>query len=56
MVTKDTFLNYYEAQQSGQFNMIMDANLVMSIWHIEKEDYLDIIKNYNKYYKQFIKN
>ena len=31
MVTKEDFLSYYEAQMSGEFNMVMDANQVMNL-------------------------
>lgn len=55
MVTESDFLNYYEAQMSGKFNMIMDAHQVMEIYHIEKNIYLEIINNYNKYYNEYIR-
>lgn len=54
MVTKEDFLSYYEAQMSGEFNMVMDAHRVMSIYGIEKDTYWEIIRNYRKYYDEFI--
>ena len=54
MVTKEDFLSYYEAQMSGEFNMVMDAHRVMSIYGIEKDTYWEIIRNYGKYYNEFI--
>lgn len=56
MVTKEDFLSYYEAQMSGEFNMVMDANQVMNLYSIEKDTYWEIIRNYGKYYTEFIKD
>lgn len=56
MVTKEDFLSYYEAQISGEFNMVMDANKVMSLYDIKKDTYWEIIRNYGKYYTEFIKD
>jgi len=54
MVTKADFQSYYAAQMSGMYNMIMDANQVMSTYCIGKDIYLEIIRNYKKYYNEFI--
>ena len=54
MVTKTDFLSYYEAQMSGEFNMVMDAHQVMHEFGIESDIYWEIIRNYNKYYNEFI--
>lgn len=54
MVTKEDFLSYYEAQMSGGFNMVMDANQVMNLYDIEKDTYWEIIRNYGKYYTEFV--
>ena len=54
MVTKTDFLSYYEAQMSGEFNMVMDAHTVMNEYGIDKDIYWEIIKNYGKYYKMYI--
>ena len=56
MVTKEDFLAYYEAQMSGEFNMVMDAHQVMLEYGIEKDIYWEIIRNYKTYYKQYIEN
>lgn len=51
---KSTFLSYEEARQSGEFNMIMDAHRVMSIYGISKDDYWYIIKNYTELAKKYL--
>lgn len=53
-VTKETFMKYYTAQMSGEYNMIMDATKVMEEYNISKDDYLKIIKKYMVYYTKFI--
>lgn len=54
MVSKETFLKYENARVSGKYNMIMDAATVCITYDISIEDYIDIIKNYNIYYNQYI--
>ena len=54
MVTKVDFQSYYAAQMSGMYNMVMDAHQVMSTYGIEKDTYWEIIRNYKKYYNEFI--
>ena len=51
---KLTFLSYEEARQSGEFNMIMDAHLVMREFGIAKEDYWYIIKHYEQLVKKYL--
>lgn len=53
-ITKETFVKYYEAQMSGEYNMIMDAAKVMEKYNISKDDYLKIITNYKVYRAKFI--
>ena len=53
-ITKETFMKYYTAQMSGEYNMIMDAAKVMEEYNISKEDYLKIITKYMVYYTKFI--
>ena len=53
-VTKETFMKYYTAQMSGEYNMIMDAAKVMEEYNISKDDYLKIITKYMVYYTKFI--
>ena len=48
-VTEETFHRYYDAQMSGEYNMIMDASKVMEKYHISQDDYLKIITNYKVY-------
>lgn len=52
-VTKETFHRYYDAQMSGEYNMIMDASKVMERYHISQDDYLKIISNYKFYLDKF---
>ena len=47
MVTKDDFLKYYKVQRSGKYNMFMESSKVIV-------KYWDIIKNYDKYYNEYI--
>ena len=49
-----TFLSFEEARQSGEFNMIMDAHLVMEQFGMAKEDYWYIIKNYSELAKKYL--
>ena len=53
-ITKETFMKYYTAQMSGEYNMIMDAAKVMEEYNISKDDYLKIITKYMVYYTKFI--
>ena len=53
-ITKETFMKYYTAQMSGEYNMIMDAAKVMEEYNISKDDYLKIITKYMVYYIKFI--
>ena len=53
-ITKETFMKYYTAQMSGEYNMIMDAAKVMEDYNISKDDYLKIITKYMVYYTKFI--
>ena len=53
-VKKETFMKYYTAQMSGEYNMIMDAAKVMEEYNISKDDYLKIITKYMVYYTKFI--
>lgn len=54
MVTKEDFLSYEEARLSGEFNMVMDAHRVMSIYGIEKDIYWEIIRNYSELAKKYL--
>ena len=56
MITKEDFLKYYEVQGIGDYNMITDAAEVMQITGLSKEQYIDIITNYTKYYNKYINN
>ena len=54
MVTKEDFLNYEKARLSGEYNMAIDVHQVMHDYGISKNDYWDIIRNYDIYYKKWI--
>lgn len=54
MVTKEQFLAYEAIRDSGQYNMIMDGNIVMQLISVTKEQYIDILKNYSIYYNMYI--
>ena len=53
MITKEQFLKYEEIRNEGNYNMIMDAYIVMQITGLTKDEYFDIIKNYSEYYKKY---
>jgi hypothetical protein len=54
VVTRETFLRYYDALMSGEYNMIIDASKVMEKYHIKQQDYLKIMVNYKEYISKFI--
>ena len=54
-ITKEKFKSYYRVQMSGRYNMIMQATLAMLAAGPTREEYFEYIKNYNKYYNEFIK-
>lgn len=51
MVTKEEFMKYYDVQMCGKYNML-DSRAV-KLAGISLAKYMDIIKNYNKYYEKF---
>ena len=56
MITKEKFESYRRVQYSVIYNMVMQARESMVAAGLNKEDYWDIIKNYNKYYEKFMKD
>lgn len=60
-ITKEKFLAYEKVRQSGLTNMF-DVNKVIDLAilscgiELEKEEVLEIMKNYCKYYEQYINN
>lgn len=54
-MAKEKFLRYEKVRQSGKYNMIMDMSHVLIEAELNYHDYIDIISNYNKYYKNYIK-
>ena len=55
MITKEKFLAYYRVQMGGQYNMIMEATPAMKDAGLTREEYFNIIKNYGKYYNEYVK-
>jgi hypothetical protein len=54
MITKQKFLAYYRVQMGGRYNMIMEATPAMKDAGLTREEYFNIIKNYNKYYNAYV--
>ena len=52
-VTKEVFMKYYDVQMGGAYNMLDPR--ARELTGLDKETYLDIIKNYSKYYSKFFK-
>lgn len=52
-MTKEKFLRYEKLRQSGKYNMIMNMSHVLIEAELNYHDYIDIIKNYNKYYEKY---
>ena len=53
MITKEKFMKYYNVQMEGRYNMLDKRALELT--GLSKEDYFEIIKNYNTYYTKFMK-
>ena len=53
-MTKEAFLKYEKVRQSGKYNMIMQMSEVLVETGLNYHNYIDIIKNYNKYYNKYI--
>ena len=54
MITKEKFLAYYRVQMSGQYNMIIEATSAMKNAGLTRDEYFDIIKNYEDYYCKYL--
>ena len=54
MITKQKFLAYYRVQMGSQYNMIMEATSAMKDAGLTREEYFNIIKNYGKYYNEYV--
>jgi len=50
---KEKFMRYESLRQLGVINML-DVNNGTALTGLSKEDYIDIIKNYGQYHKQFM--
>jgi hypothetical protein len=55
MITKEEFLSYVRVQESGVTNMF-DVNNVTMLSGLTREQYFDIMKNYDKYNKEYVEN
>ena len=55
MITKEKFLAYEHVRRSGLYNMIMDATVAMVDAGLTRDEYFNIIENYNKYYNEYVK-
>lgn len=53
-ITKEKFKSYYRVQMTGRYNMIMQSSLAMEAAGLTREEYFECIKNYKKYYNEFI--
>lgn len=54
MVTRNDFMAYEEARQSGEYNMITDAHSVMFDYAIHPDIYWEIVKNYSMYHEKYM--
>ncbi len=54
-ITKEKFLAYVKVQKSGVTNMFA-VNLVSELSGLEKEEIFDIMKNYSKYAKAYVRD
>ena len=52
-MNKEKFMRYFDVQMGGAYNMLDPR--ARELTGLSKKDYLDIIKNYNKYYSMFFK-
>ena len=54
MITKRKFMEYEKVRLSGKYNMIIEADKAMKEAKLTKEEYLEIIRRYEKYKKEFL--
>ena len=52
MITEDKFRKYVEVQIEGKYNML--TNDAMLATGLSKNDYIEIIQNFVKYYYKFL--
>ena len=52
-ITEAMFKRYLRVQHSGKYNMIMEAHHAMLMASLTREEYMDIIKNYEAYYRKW---
>jgi len=60
-ITKEKFIAYEKVRQSGLTNMfdvnkVIDLAILICGVELEKEEVLDIMKNYTKYFEKYINN
>lgn len=49
----ECYKKYEQVRQSGRFNMITEANYAAAAAGLSLEEYMFVIKNYNKLKKQY---
>jgi hypothetical protein len=55
MITKEKFKTYTDIQEGGETNMFNIKNVIaLSDYELDKEDCLDIMKNYDGYKNKFV--
>lgn len=54
LISKNTFLRYVEVQNSGIYNMVMDARAAANEIGISLDDYFLIIKNYSELRERYL--
>lgn len=52
--SRENFMKYYRVQQSGRYNMIMDATKAIESSGLSRDEYFDVIKNYEECYMKYI--
>ena len=52
MVTKEQFMRYYKVQMGGRYNML--DRRAIQLTGLTDAVYLDIIKNYDSYFKEYV--
>lgn len=54
-VSKEDFIRYEALRKSGKYNMITDCSAVMNELNVTIGTYIEIISNYDKYYKEYLR-
>lgn len=54
-ITKEQFMAYRKVQQTGKYNMMMDAVRAAQEAGLSYDTYMDILWNYTTLYNRFMK-